>query len=461
MSFAVFSGPLSVFSGQSVNFLLVFAEGLLSFFSPCIIPLLPVYMTYLAGNAKEERDGVIHYKQKKVFLHTVFFVLGISFAFFILLTAFTAVGSFFSRYQNVFTRVAGIIIILLGLHQLGVFEFKFLQRDRRVNTNFMNREMNPVVAFVMGFTFSFAWTPCIGPMLSSVLVLASTAKSPVIGLLLMLAYTLGFVIPFLLLGLFTTKILEFFGRKKNLLKYTIKVGGVIMIILGIMTFTGWMNNVSGYLNQITNDLINDRGDNGGAGVTDVDNGGENGSGVTDPGAVSPDAEVPLASGAVVDPEPSATEDATVIPSIDFTLTDQYGNIHKLSDYKGKVVFLNFWATWCPPCREEMPDIEKLYQEFGLNQDEVVFLGVAAPRSAENPYTNEVEKEGVIDFLNENNFTFPTVFDETGEVNYAYYIQALPTTYLVDKDGNLFGYYPGMMTESIMRASIADTIKSTD
>ena len=147
---------LNILSGENISFILVFIEGLISFFSPCIIPLLPVYMTYLAGSAKENVDGVINYKRKTVFLHTVFFVLGISFAFFILLTAFTAVGSFFSRYQNIFTRVGGIVIIILGLFQLDFFEFKFLQKERRVNTSFLNREMNPIIAFIMGFTFSFA-----------------------------------------------------------------------------------------------------------------------------------------------------------------------------------------------------------------------------------------------------------------------------------------------------------------
>ena len=246
---------LNIISGENISIVLVFLEGLLSFFSPCIIPLLPVYMSYLAGNAKEEIDGVTHYKRKTVFLHTVFFVLGISFAFFVLLMAFSTVGNFFSKYQNLFTRIGGIIIVILGLYQLGVFDFKFLQRERRLNTSFLDKKMNPIIAFVMGFTFSFAWTPCIGPMLSSVLILASTAKSTVIGALLVLAYTLGFAIPFLILGLFTTKILEFLNKKKNLLRYTIKASGIIMIIIGIMTFTGWMNGVSGYLNSVTNDLI--------------------------------------------------------------------------------------------------------------------------------------------------------------------------------------------------------------
>ena len=171
----------NVISGGNASFVLVFIEGLISFFSPCIIPLLPVYMSYLAGNAKEEKDGTVHYKRKMVFLHTVFFVSGISIAFFALGMAFTALGGFFSRYQVIFTRIGGIIIIILGLFQLGIFELKFLQKERRLNTKIIEKKMNPLVAFVTGFTFSFAWTPCIGPMLSSVLIMASSAKDALVG----------------------------------------------------------------------------------------------------------------------------------------------------------------------------------------------------------------------------------------------------------------------------------------
>ncbi len=447
---------LDIVSGESISIILVFLEGLLSFFSPCIIPLLPVYMTYLAGNAKEEVDGVIHYKRKKVFLHTVFFVIGVSFAFFVLLMAFSTVGSFFSRYQNLFTRIGGIIIVILGLYQIGVFDFKFLQRERRLNTSFLSKNMNPIVAFVMGFTFSFAWTPCIGPMLSSVLILASTAKNTTIAVLLVLAYTLGFAIPFLLLGLFTTKILEFLNRKKNLLKYTIKVSGVIMIIIGIMTFTGWMNGVSGYLNSVTNDLISRNEE-----ISEPEDGVDSGLGNGSEGQVDVGLENETTEEAITEEDETEAEEAAIVPALDFTLTDQYGNEHTLSDYKGKVVFLNFWATWCPPCQQEMPDIEKLYNEYNLNQDDVVILGVAQPRTEENTNTREGTKEEVIEFLEENEYTFPTVFDETGEIHYYYYIQALPTTFFINKEGNIFGYYPGMMTESIMRNAIEDTIKSAD
>lgn len=149
----------------------------------------------------------------------------------------------------------------------------------------------------------------------------------------------------------------------------------------------------------------------------------------------------------------STEDAAVFPAIDFTLSDQYGNTHTLSDYKGSVVFLNFWATWCPPCRAEMPDIQKLYAEYeAAGDDSVVILGVAAPG-----YGDELDLAGVRDFLEENGYTYPVVMDETGEVFTQYYVYSYPTTYMIDKEGNVFGYLTGSMPEETMRSIIEQTL----
>lgn len=364
----------SLVATNSVSFILVFLEGVLSFFSPCIIPLIPVYMGFLAGNAKKTgEDGKITYKRKKVFFHTLFFVFGISFAFFILGMSFTALGNFFNSNKLLFTRIGGILILILGLFQLGIFNFLFLQKERKIPLNLTNKEVNPLIALILGFTFSFAWTPCVGPALSSVLIMASGAKSAATGNLLVIVYALGFVLPFLLLGLFTTQVLAFLKSKQKLLKYTIKAGGIILIIIGIMTFTGWMNGVSSYLNSFggypssskqevednddTYDKENseptqeDMTDKEGESSDNVtDNNGETTENVNDNQGETTDN--------VTDGEAEAEEAPEKIAAFDFTLTDQYGNEHTLSEYKGKVVFLNFWATWCPPCKKEMPHIEE-------------------------------------------------------------------------------------------------------
>jgi len=122
----------SLVSASNISFLLVFIEGIVSFFSPCIIPIIPVYMSYLAGNPdRNKEDGKVRYNRKSVFFYTLIFVLGISFAFFILAMAFTVVGSFFQRHQLLFTRIGGILIVFLGLFQLGFIDFSFLNRERK------------------------------------------------------------------------------------------------------------------------------------------------------------------------------------------------------------------------------------------------------------------------------------------------------------------------------------------
>ncbi len=434
---------------NSVSFILVFLEGLLSFFSPCVIPLIPVYMGYLAGGGKKvAEDGTIVYERKKVFFHTMFFVLGISFSFFILGMSFTTLGSFFNSNKLMLTRIGGILIIVLGLFQLGVFDFSFLQKERKISMNLTNKKMNPLIALVMGFTFSFAWTPCIGPALSSVLIMASGATTSATGNMLVFVYAIGFLIPFLLLGLFTTQVLNFLKSRQKLLKYTIKVGGVILIIMGVMIFTGWMNSVTGYLNTISSSQQNITGE--------IENKSDL---VNNSGATASSNESTSEQQAAENDNTAKEKD--VIPAYNFTLKDQYGNQHTLSDYKGKVVFLNFWATWCPPCKKEMPDIEELYKQYNLNKDEVVFLGIANPSSDDYPNNQDMRKEEIISFLEDGEYTFPTVFDETGKVFYNYNISAFPTTFMIDKEGNIVGYVPGMMTKDIMVNVINQALQATD
>lgn len=461
-------------SADNISFLLVFVEGLLSFLSPCVIPLIPIYMSYLAGNAKQTaEDGTIYYRQGKVFLHTVFFILGISFAFFLLGMSVTALGSFFKEKQLLFTRIGGILIVILGLHQVGILDFKFLARERKFHLSFRNTTMNPLAALLMGFTFSFAWTPCVGPALSSVLILASGAKSHLVGNLLVLVYSAGFIIPFLLLGLFTTQVLNFLKRHQNFLKYTVKAGGLLLILIGIMTFTGWMNGISRYFNTFTppSKSQEDSGDDNSfipdsspdkvsptPGETADNRTDKPGDAASDiPNQQTGEEEATDGSGQQTDEKEAAKKTL----AFDFTLTDQYGNEHTLSEYKGKVVFLNFWATWCPPCQKEMPDIEDIYKEYGENKEDVIILGVANPASDEYPNNSDVRKEEVISFLEDNGYTFPTVFDVTGDVLSQYYISAFPTTFLIDREGYIYGYAAGMLTKDIMEGSIAQAKESTE
>lgn len=224
----------------SVPVFTVFLQGLISFFSPCILPLIPLYIGYLSGGTGTRgEDGRMHYKRSKVMLHTFCFVLGVSFAFFLLGFGFSAMGEFFKSNQVLFARLGGILVAFLGLYQLGVFgNSRLLGQERRLPLKLNVLAMSPLTALVMGFTFSFAWTPCVGPALTSVLLMAASAGARTTGFLLIGVYTIGFVLPFLAVGIFTTTVLEFFKNHGRVVRYTVKAGGILMVVMGVLMFTG-------------------------------------------------------------------------------------------------------------------------------------------------------------------------------------------------------------------------------
>lgn len=237
--------------GTSVPALTVFLQGLLSFFSPCVLPIVPLYVSYLAGGArKTDEHGVVHYPRGKVMLNTLFFVLGISFTFVLLGFGFTALGRFFQNSRVWLARISGIIMIAFGLYQLGALgRSGRMEREHRLSFRLDRWAMNPLIALLLGFTFSFAWTPCVGPTLGSVLLMVSSTATSHAGLLLIGVYTLGFVLPFLAVGMFTGTVLEFFKKHGNVVQYTVKIGAVLLILMGVMTLTGFMNSLTGYLSS--------------------------------------------------------------------------------------------------------------------------------------------------------------------------------------------------------------------
>ncbi len=379
--------------------------------------------------------------------NTLFFVLGISFAFFLLGFGFTAIGRFFHNYQTWFTRIGGIIVILFGLYQLGLFGSSSLSKEHRLHFQPDSLAMNPLTALILGFTFSFAWTPCVGPALASVLLLAASASSSFTGFLLIGVYTLGFVLPFLAVGLFTKALLDFFRKYRSAVKYTVKLGGILMILIGVMMFTGWMNGISSYLsgNTPSGQSSEETGKDSG---TEEESEIEDNSNEDTASGTSDEADADTGTEESPQAEESAAE---TVPAPDFTLLDQYGNSHTLSDYKGKTVFLNFWATWCPPCRAEMPEIQEIYEEYGENNSDVIILGIASPEVGQ-----EGSAEDIAAFLSENNYTYPVVMDTDGIMSYYYGISAYPTTFMIDKDGNVYGYVPGQITKDIMQSIIEQT-----
>ena len=443
----------SIEAGVSV--LTVFLQGLLSFFSPCVLPLVPLYLGYLSGGIKgevEEADAGAAAAKAKLFLRVLCFTLGISGAFFVLGLGASAAGSFFGEHRMLFARIGGVLIILFGLYQLGLFgSSRVLGEEHRLPFRLEKMTMSPLTALIMGFTFSFAWTPCVGPALTSVLLMAGSAQNSGLGFLLIGVYTLGFILPFLAAGIFTAQLLGFFRRHMKVVRYTVKAGGVLMILMGALMFTGKMNDITGYLSAVQTETAQEDPDRENAGdaaeePSDTDGSADGTTGST-------------ADGTADDEDDKEEEERALTPAplADLELTDQYGNVHRLDDYKGRVVFLNFWATWCGPCRNEMPDIQKLYEEYSAQGEdaEVVILGVAGPGIGQEGSADEIAS-----FMEENGYTYTVLMDESGEMFSQYGISAFPTTFMIDKDGNVYGYVPGQMTEDIMRSIIDQTLEGS-
>lgn len=428
--------------GTGIPAITVFIQGIISFMSPCILPLVPVYIGYLAGGAKTVgEDGKIRYPRKKVMLNTLFFVLGISFAFILLGIGFTAAGKFFDGNRMLFVRIGGIIMILFGIYQLGIFgQSGVIEKERRLPFHLDRWAANPLTAFVFGFTFSFAWTPCVGPVLTSVLLMASTAKSQMTGILLIGVYILGFILPFLAVGLFTGTVMGWFNKYKNVVKYTVKAGGVLLIVMGVMTITGWVNSVTGYLSSGGNLSSSQSQD-----AADKKEKKEEKKAETE--------------GTKEDNKDSSKDQSKeeVIPVPDFEVKDQFGTTHKISDYKGKVVLLNFWATWCGYCKQEMPDLQAAYEKYGKNNEDLVIFGVSEPKTSENPNANDVSQGEIEKFLDSNGYTYPVLMDTTGEIFGKFGIRSFPTTYMIDREGNLIGYVPGAVNASTLESIIEDSL----
>lgn len=382
---------------ENLNLVFVFLEGLLSFFSPCILPVLPIYLSILSNSSVDElKEG--KFIKSCLFKNTIFFTVGISMTFFILGSSINILSTFFNTNKYLIMTIGGIVIIFMGMFYMDIIKSSILSKEKRFNLK--TKKMNIVSSFLLGFTFSFGWTPCIGPILSSILIMSSSSDNIIESILLIGIYTFGFILPFLFVAIFYNKLFNIFNNLKVHINKIKKIGGIIIIISGILMFS---NGFDGFINNFnikSNESLNNK------------------------------------------------KNEEKIKAIDFTLYDQYGKEHKLSDYKGKVVFLNFWATWCPPCKEEMPYIENLYKEYNENNDDVVILGIASPNLG-----GEGSKEYIKGFLKENNFTFPVLFDNNGAQIYQYGINAFPSTFIVDKDGYISQYIPGAMDKKTMKQLI--------
>ncbi|MGG4489037.1 cytochrome c biogenesis CcdA family protein [Metabacillus idriensis] len=218
-----------------LNLFLAFGAGFLSFISPCCLPLYPAFLSYITGVSVGEIKTENAMLQKRSFLHTLSFLLGFSMIFIALGFGSSFIGEFFFEYKDLIRQIGAILIIFFGLVIIGVFQPKFLMKEHRFELK--NRPSGYFGSVLIGLAFAAGWTPCTGPILTAVFAL--TLSNPGSAMLYMLAYVLGFAIPFLILAFFIGRL--GWIRKHNL--KIMKFGGILMIVIGIMLFFNWMTQI--------------------------------------------------------------------------------------------------------------------------------------------------------------------------------------------------------------------------
>lgn len=221
-----------------------FAAGLVSFLSPCVLPLVPGYVSLISGVGVEELKVQETAVLRRVMLNSVAFVLGFSIVFVVLGALSTEVGQLASQYKSVLAQVAGVLVIVFGLHLTGILRIKALYADKRLHN--VKGGNTPWGAFVIGFAFAFGWTPCVGPILSGILVIAAAQNSVGKGILLLTVYSLGLAVPFLLTALGIERFMKFYTGFRRHMHVVEVASGALLIALGILLVFGKLTLLSQY-----------------------------------------------------------------------------------------------------------------------------------------------------------------------------------------------------------------------
>src|SRR6516225_5519555 len=232
--------------------LAVFGAGVVSFLSPCVLPLVPGYISLISGASVEELQVQDQKLLRTVLLHSIMFILGFTVVFVTLGAAATEIGQLTKMYRKQLTWVAGAVVILFGLHLTGILKIKALYADKRLHS--MGSGKSPIGAFVVGFAFAFGWTPCIGPILATILLAAAKLESVGKGILLLWIYSLGLAVPFLLTSIGIGRFMAFYGWFRRHLHTVEVVSGVILIVIGTLILTQHftiINNYLGFLNRFS------------------------------------------------------------------------------------------------------------------------------------------------------------------------------------------------------------------
>ena len=228
---------------ETVTFPAALAAGLLSFFSPCILPLIPAYFTFITGLSLDEMTEDSGTTRKKVILATLAYVAGFSTVFILLGASASLVGGWMAKYTWIIQYAGGAIVLVFGLHLLGVINIKGLSFEKRIHLN--EKPLHILGTFVIGMAFGAGWSPCIGPMLGSILIVAGNQDTILKGIFLLATYSAGLALPFILISVFINRVLEIMKKMTRVVIYVNRVSGVLLIILGILLISDKFRMLTG------------------------------------------------------------------------------------------------------------------------------------------------------------------------------------------------------------------------
>lgn len=358
--------------------------GSFSFLSPCVLPLIPGYLSYLTGVSFREFTGELTKERKRkikllTIFHSLSFISGFSIVFVLLGASVTFLGKLLLQHQVLLKRAGGLLIIFLALVIMGVIKAPFLMKEKKLS--YKKEGVSILGSLLVGATFAIAWTPCVGPILGSILIYTSSSASVKMGIKLLTGFSLGFGLPFFLSALAINSFLAYIKRIEKYLRWVTVAAGAVLIIFGILLSANAETRTSGY--------------------------GK---------------------------------------AMDFRLEDINGDIFSLSEYSGKVIILNFFATWCAPCRMEMPGFNRIQAEY---KDDVKVIAVNIGGES----LSRVRK-----FADANKLIFTVAIDDGSVGNLYGPIRAIPVTVIIDKKFDIVKKYIGMRTKKAFVRDIDELLQ---
>lgn len=404
--------------------LTTFLEGLMSFVSPCVLPMLPVYVLYFTGGEGETRRG-------RTLLRAVCFVLGFTLVFVLLGVFAGTLGALLMRWQRGVSVITGVIIVLLGLHFAGIVHIAAL--DKTLHPAARLKPTGCVSCLLLGALFSVGWTPCTGPMLGAAMMLAANQGSAGAGAFLLLCYGLGLGVPFVLCALAIDALkgaLDWVKRHYGVIN---RVCGVFLIVVGVLMATGLYARLPLLLTAAQTETPE-------AAVQTLAPQEKASAPATTQAAAQTPTTAPTESPATAqNAEAAGPVQKNMAP--DFVAFDAAGETVSLSGMRGRPVVVNFFASWCGPCQREMPLFEAVWQEYG---ERIEFMMVDLCGAGFD------DKEAAKALVEQAGYTFPVYFDDGSQAAAHYAIRSIPTSVFVAADGELIGKWVGMIDEQSLR-----------